>query len=308
MNAGFLTHEQTRFSRGGSRGAPEGLWDSVESRTLIQAVLDTGNYDILGVTYHPDYPSVFGYQQWVDYALGTNPDMIFFIGASWTRYPHRQTLAEMENDIHSSLHDYVHPIIDTLRSLYPNNRFFSIPYGFSAVHLRSMFEAGNLPDIQHLTGTATDAIYTDSLGHSGQMLQSLSSLVWLGAIYGVDLDTFPNPFSYTTDLRPIAKAILSSHDSCYRCGGENCLTTSIEAVRPEDHISIFPNPSSGIVFVDVKTVPQGTLSISTVFGKAVMQLDVSQGLIQVPELPTGVYLASLFRNDRLLGRVKFVVQ
>jgi hypothetical protein len=79
------------------------------------------------------------------------------------------------------------------------------------VELRLLFEAGNLPDVSRLVGDADDAIYTDIGGHAGDIPVELGQLVWLNAIYDVDLTTYAYDPGYLTDLKGIAKEIMDAH-------------------------------------------------------------------------------------------------
>ena len=93
---------------------------------------------------------------------------------------------------------------------------YAIPYGQSAVELRNLLAAENLPGAPNLIGDAADSIYTDALGHPGDILRDLGRLVWLNAIYDVDLFTYTyGPSWGTTDLKSIAQSIMDGHDPDY---------------------------------------------------------------------------------------------
>ena len=53
------------------------------------------------------------------------------------------------------------------------------------------------------------------MGHADDILVELGRLVWLRAIYGVDLSTYPYDPGYTADLLAIADAIMDEHDPVY---------------------------------------------------------------------------------------------
>ena len=59
------------------------------------------------------------------------------------------------------------------------------------------------------------AIFVDKRGHPGQILLDLAELVWLNAIYGVDLEDYPFDSGYQTNLKAIAKAIMIAHNPAY---------------------------------------------------------------------------------------------
>jgi hypothetical protein len=77
--AGIAGHTQTVVFSGGATGAPQALWENASKRAEIQAVLDGGDVELFGMTYHPDYPTTEGYENWIDYALAQNPRTRIFI-------------------------------------------------------------------------------------------------------------------------------------------------------------------------------------------------------------------------------------
>lgn len=213
--AGFKQHKQQTFFSGGSTGTPEALWNNASKRAAIQDILSEGNIELFGMTYHDDFPSAQGYLNWAEYALQQNPDTRFFIAVPWARYPtstDTETLAAEWDDHHINI---LHDIIDTLRATYPDNEFFCIPYGMSSTELKSRFESGNLPDVSALVGGEDDGVYTDELGHPAAIMERLGLLIWMDAIYGVDLPTSGYRDDYTTDLVTIATDIMSVHDTHY---------------------------------------------------------------------------------------------
>jgi len=78
-----------------------------------------------------------------------------------------------------------------------------------------LFEDGNLDDVDSLVSASGDAIYSDSFGHADDILIDLGQLVWMTAIYGVDLSTYAHDPGYNTDLKAIARAIMDGHDQAY---------------------------------------------------------------------------------------------
>jgi hypothetical protein len=215
LNAGFSDHTQSRFYSGGGSGAPQAFWESASKRAAIQAVLDGGDVDLFGMTFHPEYPTIEGYRNWVAYALQQNPDTRFFLAAPWAPSPGSTSSADYENFWHQYHPEYVHGFIDTLRAENPGVDFYCIPYGQSAVELRTLYSAGNLPDVNSLVSSSGQGIFRDSFGHAGPILEALGELVWLRAIYGVDLSTYAYDPGYSTDLKAIAQGIMDEHDPAY---------------------------------------------------------------------------------------------
>lgn len=213
--AGIPGHTQTVVFSGGATGAPEALWNNASKKAEIQAVLDSGDVELFGMTYHPTYPTTTGYINWIDYALSKNPTTRIALALPWSPYPSSTDAATYASTWLSAQASDWHGLIDTLRALYPGVDIFSIPYGQSAVELRLLFAADNLPDVENLQGDAATSIYTDNLGHAGDILKDLGRLVWLNALYDVNLTTYSYGPAYTTDLHAIAHAIMEGHDTNY---------------------------------------------------------------------------------------------
>lgn len=213
--AGIAGHSQTIVFSGGASGTPQALWENASKRTQIQAILNGGDVELFGMTYHPDYPTTAGYENWIEYALAKNPSTRFFIALPWLDSPQNYNTATYAN-VWLTYHATAwHDFIDSLRALYPGVDIYAIPYGQSAVELRNLFTAGNLPEVQNLIGNTANSIFTDALGHPGDILRDLGRLVWLNAIYDVDLFTYTYGPAYTTDLNGIAQSIMDSHDPDY---------------------------------------------------------------------------------------------
>ena len=66
-----------------------------------------------------------------------------------------------------------------------------------------------------MQGAKATSIFTDNLGHPGTILIDLGILVWLPAIYGVDLTNYSYGPTYSIDLKPIAQSIMDDHDPDY---------------------------------------------------------------------------------------------
>jgi len=213
--AGYTDHSQDVVYAGGANGSPEALWNHVTRRERIQAILDEGDLELFGMTYAGDYPTLTGYKNWVDYALIDNPDVQFFIGISWGRNPGSYETSEMDARWEDFETDTLHPMIDALRADYPNNTFYCIPYGRAALELILLYESGDLSDVSSFIGEFETSLFVDTTGHPGKILVELGVLVWLEAIYGVDLNLYEYDSDFATDLRAIASEIMATHDPVY---------------------------------------------------------------------------------------------
>jgi len=211
--AGFIDHTQQTFFAGGAGGAPQALWENDSSRNAIQDILNSGDIDLFGMTYHFDYPGIEGYVNWVEYALQQNPDTKFFIGVPWAAYPGNADSATYRSNWDMFHLQTIHGLMDTLAADYPDNDFYCIPYGQGAIELYSLFESGELSDVETLIReNGSEAIFTDSLGHPDDILITLGQLIWLSAIYGFDLNDYDYDTGYVCDLKGIAQDIIDLHD------------------------------------------------------------------------------------------------
>ncbi len=218
VRAGVDGHTQITEFSGGASGAPMALWQNAGHRSSIQAVLDTGNVELFGMTYEPTHPGTEGYELWIDYALSKNPNTRFFIGLPWLDFPGDYPDAATYAGTWQSAHDVEwHLFIDSLRALYPGVEIFCMPYGQAALELRTLMEAGDLPEASVLTGEQGVGLFRDNKGHghSDGVLLDLAELIWISAIYGIDLDDYAYDPGYVTDIKAIAKAIMDAHDPLY---------------------------------------------------------------------------------------------
>ena len=213
--AGSPNHSQSVVFAGGGNGAPEALWDNPQKRAAIQATLDEGDTDLFVMTYHPDYPTLRGYRLWVEYALAQNPDTRFAVALPWSFNPGQTPTAQYESEWHAGLTNILQPGIAHMRNLYPGVEIFCIPYGQAAIELRKLFDAGALNDVDALVSANGDGIFRDTFGHADDILVDLGRLVWLNAIYGIDLDSYDHEPGYNADLKAIARDIMAAHNPVF---------------------------------------------------------------------------------------------
>jgi len=214
--AGIEGHRQQTIFSGGGTGAPQALWNNANKSAQIKAILDQGDIELFGMTYHPNHPGLSGYTNWIDYALERNSDLTVFIGLPWQPQP-----AAYDSETYMNAWEVGHPSIahghiDALRERYPNLTIFCIPYGEGAAVLHQLQSSGELPDVDAIQSSAGNrGIFRDRLGHGEPILIQLSQLVWLRAIYGVDLVAYDHDPGYSADLKTIATEIMSGHQTEY---------------------------------------------------------------------------------------------
>jgi hypothetical protein len=316
--AGFSDHSQVVYQKPGNSGTPAAMWNNITVRSEIQTILDTGSFDLVGMTFHSDYPSAEGYLKWVGYALQQNPDTRFFIGMPWVRYPDRQSASEMEEDYSFKHNEIVHKIIDTLRLNYPQNEFFCIPYGMASITLKGLYENNNLQDVSQLIGDPDSSVYTDQLGHAGEILRTFTALIWLSAIYDVDLQNYNHSTGYNTDLKVLSKNILHTHDTCYDFWGSMSCDTTLVSVDngidiPSASVRVFPNPSSHEVSFDLSLagLEQSILelSIMDISGKVIEAKPIIPGeIVKLSALSKGTYIYHIFYQGDRVKIGKIVIQ
>ena len=213
--AGFGDHSQSTVFSGGPTGAPKALWDNPTKRAQIQAVLDSGDVEMVGMTYHPDHPTLEGYRHWIDDALSHNGSTRFFVGFPWLPDPRLFDARSYRSTWADAYDSTAKTIIDDLRTEYPGVEIFAVPYGQAAAELIELFEDGNLPDVDSLVSRDGAGIFRDGGGHADEILRDLASLVFLRAIYGVELAEYDYDPGYLIDLKAIGDSIMSAHDPRY---------------------------------------------------------------------------------------------
>ena len=65
-------------------------------------------------------------------------------------------------------------------------------------------------------GPEATSLFTDQMGHQGNIIVETGSLVWLNSIYNVDLITNDYETGFNTDLHEIANDINNNHDAEYK--------------------------------------------------------------------------------------------
>ena len=214
--AGFVDHNQFTFGSAGPTGLPINLWNNPEMSTEIKNALDTNDVTLFGMIHAVREldPNRDGFKNWIDYALRSNESINIFIGLPWLPKPGSYDAEEYEAH-YGSDHADAHQLIDYLREEYPGINIYCIPYGQASVELKKMWEAGELPDIPTQIGDPNTSLYCDEVGHPGNILLELGTLIWLKAIYGVDLNEYDYGASFSVDLKMIATEIMNSHDHEY---------------------------------------------------------------------------------------------
>ncbi|MEM9280487.1 MAG: hypothetical protein AAGA96_01550 [Verrucomicrobiota bacterium] len=231
--AGINDQEVEFVMSGSASGAPLSLWNNPENRSRIQALLDTGGVEMMGMTFFPhnlakkgagpEIEELVGYENWVNYAVEKNPGLErVFIAASWAPIEGGTAPLERRKERIESAIAKIHSHIDVLRERYPSVTFQCIPYGRGAFELEGYLAKGELEGIEHFQmpdrKSLGKSIYRDKTGHACPILAELSTLIWLRAIYGVDLVNDFAEFETNYDaalLKQIATDVVAAHDERY---------------------------------------------------------------------------------------------
>ena len=234
--AGIVDHESQSFFRGGYNGSAFAIWDNPDSQATIKGYLDEGDIEMFGMTIFVDlevseddgaHPNnqIQGLKNWIEYALSKNPNTRFFIGLPWLGGPldyigetgDPQTSGYMEySEAILGSETAVKLLIDELRETFADSEIFLIAYGQGSLELRTLYNMGNLPDVDSLVSSnGLLGIHSDEHGHAEQMLTDLNTLVWLQSIYNYDVLEFTKEYPYTIDIKSIAHDVATRQDPAY---------------------------------------------------------------------------------------------
>lgn len=209
---GIDDHSQHVEMSGGETGTPIALWEDEEHRNTIQAILNTGEVQLFGMTASP---TMEGYTLWIDYALSKNPNTKIVIGTPWLDFPADYGDAtSYENTILDGIDSKIQVDVNALRIQYPATEIVSLPYAFAAIELRHMFEAGQLLGVTELIGNNPNtSIFSDQKGHGhgNGLLLDLAEFIWLSHIYDINLDDYNYSAGHNTNLKEVAKSILDKY-------------------------------------------------------------------------------------------------
>ena len=234
--AGIEGHTSETFFRGGYNGSAFAIWDDPVAKQDIQDRLDAGDVEMLGMTIfieadvsdsegsHPDN-QIQGLKNWISYAAENNPETTFFVGLPWLGGP-LEYVGETEDPQTSGYEEYeiaileseaaVQGIIDELREDAVDSEIFLLAYGQGSLELRTLYNQGNLPDVDTLVSSeGLLGIHSDTHGHAEQLLTDLNTLVWLASIYDVQVSELDMDFDYETDIKGIAQDVADRQDPAY---------------------------------------------------------------------------------------------
>lgn len=192
-------HEQAIVSSGGAGGSPGRLWENERKRIEGQRILDSKKIDLLVMTYHsPANSSAEHYSRWFDYALSQNPKTTFMVAVSWGTHLCRADQKRLDY-LKTGGQRIQDAVIAKLRAKYPDNVILFCPYGFGTYELIDRLNSGELPGVKHILNMDREArrlskknkeqLLNDELGHPGELVTTVATLMWLQTLYDYDLST-----------------------------------------------------------------------------------------------------------------------
>ena len=192
-----VDHTGCTVMSGGENGSPKLLWENPRAKTGAQKFLDSGKVELLVMTcFSAEDSRIEDYSKWFDYALSKNSKTNLMIAMPWGKHMYRASVEELEkNEKNGTL--FYEGVIQPLRKKYPNNKIIFCPYSFGVYELIRRFKKGKLPGVKHLlnpdkrarkkSDQANDQLFKDELGHGGDLISHLNTLVWLQTIYDYDI-------------------------------------------------------------------------------------------------------------------------
>ena len=234
--AGITDHSSHTLFRGGYNGSAFAIWEDQDSQNEIQDHLDAGDTEMFGMTIfiesdvppsegsHPDN-QIQGLKNWIDYARNQNPETTFFVALPWLGRP-LNYVGETGDPQTSGYEEYgevilnsevvLKQIVDELRNEFTDSEIFLLAYGQGSLELRTLYNLGNLPDVDTLVSDGDLlGIHSDTHGHAEQMLTDLNTLVWLESIYDFNVLEFDKEYDYETDIKAIAHDVAGRQEAAY---------------------------------------------------------------------------------------------
>ena len=221
IDADFLEHQDNLVFRGGGNGTPIGLWTNEDTNTEIKQILDSGNIEILGMTwYFNENNPLSGFTEWIDYALQDNPNIKIFVSippidfpADWQQRAESFGYNNIRDLYGHVVSDLTHKaVIDQLRELYPSTEIFTLPTGWATFDLVEQDENNLFLVDSSLFGSYDDSIFSVTKGHQGKIVVNTGALIWLKWLYGVNLRTNDADIGFNTDLHTISENIMDLKD------------------------------------------------------------------------------------------------
>ncbi len=193
-----MGHEQTVVFNGGKKGSPKELWRNNHKRKAGQKALDSGEIDLLVMTYFSvENSSAEHYGKWFDYAIEKNPRIVFVVTIPWATQLYKADLKAIRKSVPIKAMVLYKSLILKLREMYPQNKVLYCPYGYGTYELMYLLNEDKLPGVKYVlnpkietrrkSAQLNEQLLNDPLGHPGELVSMLGALLWLQTIYDYDL-------------------------------------------------------------------------------------------------------------------------
>ena len=209
QKGGITRHKATTYANKPHQGAP-GIGVRLLSVPEIGpgAVLDTGEIDLLGLTYHQSETGrLEHYKEWFDYALKRNPNTQLLIHLPSSADPVRRDLDRLNKTGDAIRARFYATVIVPLRKAYPGKKIHFWYSGRVTSELRHRFETGKLPQVHELVGKR--GIFSVVGGLPGPFLQDLQGLILYSLIYDVELPKSVPGLKGKIDLNALAAEMMA---------------------------------------------------------------------------------------------------
>ena len=213
---GITDHKVTTFVNKPHQGGPgfgvrflsvpeEGKPDAGKK---LRAAFDTGEIDLLGLTYHQsDTGKIEYYKEWFDYVLARNPNAQLLIHLPSSFDPVRRDLAILNKTGDAIRAKFYATVVVPMRKAYPGKKIHFWYSGRVTSELRRRFEAGELPQVHELVGKR--GIFSVVGGYPGPFLQDLQGLILYSLIYDVELPKSVPGLKGKIDLNALAAEMIA---------------------------------------------------------------------------------------------------
>ena len=212
---GVTGHEASSFVMDPHRGAPafgarllSVPENGPDGGKKLRAVLDTGEIDLLGLTYHQsETGQLEHYKAWFDYALKRNPNTQLLIHLPSSIDPVRRDLDRLNKTGDAIRARFYATVIVPLRKAYPGKKIHFWYSGRVASEMRRRFETGELPQVHELVGKR--GVFSVVGGYPGPFLGDLQGLILYSLIYDVELPNSVPGLKGKIDLNALAAEMIA---------------------------------------------------------------------------------------------------
>ncbi|MEI6234060.1 MAG: hypothetical protein WCT04_13480 [Planctomycetota bacterium] len=173
---------------GGSRVIQH--WDLTGDKATAKPALTAGQLDVFTMSPHMIIPDP-GIDNFVDLGLKHNPNLTFFVQASWVPFDMTPDLKKITDNSQRDQTDLdawqkandtwrgqMEAQVDALNTKYDKKAVFIVPVGDAVLALRRSIKKGDFPGI-----TKQSQLFRDPIGHGQGQIMALTAYCNFAAIY-----------------------------------------------------------------------------------------------------------------------------